>query len=405
MLSNNGVLAATKAFRVLVIGGSYGGLAAALTLVDLSRGRVPRFSSDPDASLPPHRVPIQITVADERDGYYHLIGSPKALACEKFASESWTRFQDIPALKSPNIKFIQGSVSSIDCAAKVAQILETETQSTRAEPYDYLVVGSGLRRAFPTVPRSIQRAKFLQEAKRHAGDIRNAREGVVIIGGGAVGVEMAAELKALVPEQKVTLIHSRKRLLSSEPLPDDFAERVETILHEMGVEVILEQRVVDTIAVDADGERCAWRLTLSGGQQLTTGHVLSAVSRPIPTSTYLSPEALTDDGYVKVHSSLQFSGSVPNSEHHFAVGDVAAWNGIKRCGGAMHMGHYAGNNIYQHILAECGFGKPSYMTLSPFANMIGLALGHKAVSWTPDEGTRHGADVLTSLFGEDMANT
>lgn len=120
---------------------------------------------------------------------------------------------------------------------------------------------------------------------------------------GAVGVEMAAELKILVPQQKVTLIHSRKRLLSSEPLPDDFAERVETTLREVGVEVILKQRVVDTTAVGVDGERRTWRLTLSDGQQLTTGHVLSAISRSIPTSTYLSPDALTDDGYVKVHSS------------------------------------------------------------------------------------------------------
>jgi NADPH-dependent 2,4-dienoyl-CoA reductase/sulfur reductase-like enzyme len=200
MPSNDGVLAAARAFRVLIIGGSYGGLAAALTLVDLSKGRVPRFSSNPDAKAPPHRVPIQITVADERDGYCerpvflslsthtdysdHLIGSPKALACEKFASESWTRFQDIPALKSPDIKFIRGSVSGVDCAAKIVRILETETQNTRNEPYDYLVVGSGLRRAFPTVPRSLRRSDFLEEAKRHAKDIRNARGGVVIIGGG-----------------------------------------------------------------------------------------------------------------------------------------------------------------------------------------------------------------------------
>lgn len=120
---------------------------------------------------------------------------------------------------------------------------------------------------------------------------------------GAVGVEMAAELKILVPQQKVTLIHSRKRLLSSEPLPDDFAERVETILREVGVEVILKHRVVDTTAVNVDGERRTWRLTLSDGQQLTTGHVLSAISKSIPTSTYLTPNALTDDGYVKVHSS------------------------------------------------------------------------------------------------------
>lgn len=133
---------------------------------------------------------------------------------------------------------------------------------------------------------------------------------------------MAAELKILVPEQKVTLIHSRRRLLSSEPLPDDFAERVETVLHEVGVEVILEQRVVDTTAVDVNGERRAWRLTLSDGQQLTTGHVLSAISRPVPTSTYLSPEALTDDGYVKVHSSLVFVLPL-RKWHHLIVLQIA----------------------------------------------------------------------------------
>lgn len=114
----------------------------------------------------------------------HLIGSPKALACEKFASESWTRFRDIPALESPDFHFIQGSVSGVDCAAKVARILETETQNTRTEPYDYLVVGSGLRRVFPAVPRSLRRAEFLEEAKQHAKDVRNAQGGVVIVGGG-----------------------------------------------------------------------------------------------------------------------------------------------------------------------------------------------------------------------------
>lgn len=118
---------------------------------------------------------------------------------------------------------------------------------------------------------------------------------------GAVGVEMAAELKMHDPQQKVTLIHSRGRLLSSEPLPDDFAERSLAILREVGVEVILGQRVTDTTAVDTGEKRRAWRLTLSDGQQILTGHVLSAISRYIPTSTYLSSEALDQEGYVKVH--------------------------------------------------------------------------------------------------------
>jgi thioredoxin reductase len=114
---------------------------------------------------------------------------------------------------------------------------------------------------------------------------------------------MAAELKILNPAQKVTLIHSRKRLLSSEPLPDDFAERVVSILRDTGVEVILGQRVIDTTAVDTKNETRVWNLTLSDGQQLKTGHVLNAVSQSVPTSTYLSKEALNEEGYIKVHRS------------------------------------------------------------------------------------------------------
>lgn len=207
MPSNDGVPGA-RSYRVLIVGGSYAGLSTALTLVDLSRGRIPRFSYDREIAPPAHRIPVDITVVDERDGYCmvfpsllrqrpslcvaslrspyldHLIGSPKSLACEKFASDSWTRFQDIPGLKSSGIKFIRGSVSSVDFAAKTAHIDETGTKAKRNESYDYLVVGSGLRRTFPTVPQSQVRADFIAEAKSHAGEIRNSREGVVVVGGG-----------------------------------------------------------------------------------------------------------------------------------------------------------------------------------------------------------------------------
>jgi len=69
MPSNDGVRAVARSFRVLIIGGSYGGLAAALNLSDLARGRVCRFNSNPDAKPPSYRIPLHITVVDERDGY------------------------------------------------------------------------------------------------------------------------------------------------------------------------------------------------------------------------------------------------------------------------------------------------------------------------------------------------
>ena len=58
-------------FRVLVVGGSYAGLAAALNLQDLCSGLSPRCGppvGDGDAAEP-QRFDIDITIVDERDGY------------------------------------------------------------------------------------------------------------------------------------------------------------------------------------------------------------------------------------------------------------------------------------------------------------------------------------------------
>ena len=120
---------------------------------------------------------------------------------------------------------------------------------------------------------------------------------------GAVGIEMASEIKTIEPWQKVTLVHSRDKLLSAEPLPDDFKDRSLETLKETGVEVILGQRVTETTAVQSDGEPTSWNLTLSSGQHITAGHVITAISRSTPTSSYLPPAALDKDGYVKINAS------------------------------------------------------------------------------------------------------
>lgn len=116
---------------------------------------------------------------------------------------------------------------------------------------------------------------------------------------------MASEIKVVEPWQKVTLIHSRDKLLSAEPLADDFKERSLKVLQEAGVNVVLGQRVIDTTAVQTDEGSRSWRLTLSGGEQIVAGHVITAISRSTPTSTYLPSAALDRDGYVKINASYE----------------------------------------------------------------------------------------------------
>jgi hypothetical protein len=59
-----------KPSKVLIIGGSYGALAATLNLLDLCHGRAPRFP--PETSPGPsalQKIRVQITIVDERDGF------------------------------------------------------------------------------------------------------------------------------------------------------------------------------------------------------------------------------------------------------------------------------------------------------------------------------------------------
>ena len=52
------------------------------------------------------------------------------------------------------------------------------------ESYDYLVAASGLRRTWPSAPRSLTRDEFLDEAEGQVSHAKGAKEGVVVIGGG-----------------------------------------------------------------------------------------------------------------------------------------------------------------------------------------------------------------------------
>ena len=92
---------------------------------------------------------------------------------------------------------------------------------------------------------------------------------------GAVGVEMATSLKTKCPEQGVTLIHSRKALLESEPLPDEFKRKVNELVLEKGVKLILNNRVTSQTADgNDDSGATGYQLTLSNGNVLQYDMVL-----------------------------------------------------------------------------------------------------------------------------------
>ncbi|TLS29427.1 hypothetical protein PpBr36_02136 [Pyricularia pennisetigena] len=399
-------------FKVLVIGGSYAGISAALNLIDLCTGKTPRCGAkvdDSEASKIP--INVDVTIVDERDGFFHIIGAPLALASNSYAEKAWVKYSDIAALQLPNIHIVQGTAKTVDPATKTATITRTEPAATAAQtssdeiiPYDFLVAASGLRRVWPVVPQSLRRKQYLVETGSHVQAVSGARNGVLVVGGGAVGIEMAAELKLVQPHVRVTLAHSRDRLLSSEALSDECKDVALRLLREAGVEVLMGHRIAEQVELTTEDGCRAVEARFENGHRLVVDKVIMAISKSVPSSTYLPLEALDAEGYVKIQPSLAFPPSVPNAEYHFAPGDLALWSGIKRCGGAMHMGFCAATNMHQLMLQQMSAGQHTSkpIKLREFPPMIGLAVGKKAVSYSPDAGTNSGEDVNEMFFGNDL---
>lgn len=296
---------------------------------------------------------------------------------------------------------IQGKATGVDPSSKRATVVETATQAQRDLAYDYLVVATGLRRAWPVVPQSLYRKQYLGEAGSHIAAVADAPAGVVVVGGGAVGIEMAAELKTVLAGTRVTLVHSRDKLLSSEPLPDECKDKALELVRDAGVETVLGRRLAGTEEVTREGKSVT-EVTFTDGQKMDASVVIMAISRSVPSTEFLPKEALEEEGLIKARPDLRFAGEVPNADVHFGIGDAIKWSGIKRCGGAMHMGYYAAHNIHELVLEKLKGTAPKFLELGEIPPMIGLAVGKKAMSYSPGQGVDAGEEVMRVFFGDDL---
>lgn len=128
-------------------------------------------------------------------------------------------------------------------------------------PYEYLVVatGSGAGDALPSRVGVEDKRDGCEALKAMQVRIRGA-ERLIVVGGGAAGVELATDAKEHHPEKKVTLVHSRPGVMHR------FGPELQAAalkgLQDLGVEVFLGERLIGH-----DEETGA--VTLSSGKTLS----------------------------------------------------------------------------------------------------------------------------------------
>jgi len=90
------------------------------------------------------------------------------------------------------------------------------TVSKNKFPYDYLVVCSGSEYNLPMKDKSAVAAARADALAKYAKKLKESNS-VLIIGGGLVGVELAAEIIEEYPSKKVSIVHEQGELIERNP--------------------------------------------------------------------------------------------------------------------------------------------------------------------------------------------
>lgn len=183
----------TESIRILVLGAGYGGLMAALRIAGKTRR---------------HRINAEITLVSASDVFYHRV------MLHEYATHAPIKFTPIEKmLHHTGIRFVQGSVTALHPDRRCVTIA-TNGDSTQEIGYDQLIYALGSMIERDSIPGVREHAyTFTYSGANGVGGLREvlpvlAERGghVIVIGGGATGIEGAAQIKATFPALDVTLM-------------------------------------------------------------------------------------------------------------------------------------------------------------------------------------------------------
>jgi len=324
--------------RLLILGGGFAGVMAALNAVDEND----RHGGDIAVTLVSTTPFLTI-----RPRLYER--APETL-----------RTPLAPTLEPAGITFVEATARSIDTASRLVVIAD-KSGARSTLTYDRLILATGSELRCPPVPGfaeytfnidsyagAIAFDRHLQHVTTLTGE--PGRDTFVIVGSGMTGVELAAEMRsriavhageAVARAARVVLVEQASMLapqFGAEPRPV-----IERALAEAGVEIRLSRKVVkvdpDAVIFD-NGDHFACATTV-----LATGICASSLTAQLPGQRDELGRLHVDDelrvvGVADVYATGDVARAVAD-DGHFA---------LMSCQHSLTMGKYAGYNAAHDLL-------------------------------------------------------
>jgi len=343
--------------RIVIVGGGFGGLAAAKALKN---------------------TPAQVILIDRANHHLFQPLLYQVATAALTPSQIATPIRSI-LRKQKNVTVVLGEVTGVDKERRCV-LVSTVDRERVPVAYDYLILATGATHSYfghNEFEEFAPGLKSLADAVSARNRILQAFEQAeaeddpsryrdlltfILVGAGPTGVEMASALAILVrttlksdfrridpTSARIVLVDMAPRVLP--PFSEDLSEAAKQRLEDLGVEVRLGHSVdqIDDDGIVVAGERIASKTV-----------IWTAGVAPSPAGKWLKVE--TDRaGRVRVQKDV----TVPGNPEIFVVGDTASFeeNGKPLPGVAqvaMQQGRYAGKVIHSRITGSAPPGPFSY---------------------------------------------
>ncbi len=210
-----------------------------------------------------------------------------------------------------------------------AEVISISTDSIhvhgRHEPihFDYLIIATGSSYAFPGKVAEIERSKAINLYNTLRKKIENSQQ-ILVIGGGPVGIELAAEIATDFPGKEITLVHSQKILLQPHIYQEELYVRTQEELEKLHVKILLNDRVVlsnnhPLNYIDGKKTYVTQKTQTNITADLTFICTGARINNKSLLNSPLKPKLNPETGRIIVNNYLQVDGF----ENIFAIGDIS----------------------------------------------------------------------------------
>lgn len=335
--------------HTVVIGGGYGGLLLAYLL---QKKRL-----------------CKVTLIDPKDAMVHYVAALRSSVIPDYAPKMFIPYDQVMGGSS----FVRGKVVRVDTKEKQVRLLTGEKIG-----YSELVIATGATSPFPgkiiDIKEDISAVEGIAKYREFYQEIAKS-DNILIIGGGAVGLEMAGEIRTEFPNVQITIVNLFDYLISTR-LDPSFQGKLADKLNKMGIKLILGDGVedLDKLTMNVNKQQS---IRTTQGRQFNFDLIIPCVGNR-PLTQFLQgtlANSISKNGVISVDEKFKIRGF----DDIYAIGDVTDINEEKMAYTAkLHAKHFVKNFALQLDGKPLKNYKPGTLTLVvPLGSTGGISVWKK----------------------------